>query len=154
MAKGASRRALPNWIRFEGDGFTLNSAATARFFGVTPRTLSDWAKRGAPKEARGWWDPRAIMDWLGKATSLQGQEMSLEARKLKADAEYREARAEREQRTNAILEGQYIAKDEVEDEWARRVTEVKTGLLALSNKIAGQISDSKIRLEVEQVMRE
>lgn len=154
MAPKNKSDTIPNWIRIqEGGGFHLNSEKTADFFGVTPRTLLDWAKKGAPKVQRGWWDPKAIMEWRGSVESDSG-ENSLAVKKLKADVDYKEAKAIREQRMNQILEGEYVPVAEIETEWSRRVTEVKTGLLALTNKIAGQITDPDIRLEVEQVIRD
>ena len=95
MSTRKTASKAPSWIRFTKDGFLLNSVVTADFFGVTTRTLSDWVKKGAPKEARGWWNPKELNEWLGK-TDGQSKEMSLEARKLKADAEYREEKAKRE----------------------------------------------------------
>lgn len=150
-----SDRIAPSWIRFpdpEGGRFLLSSEYTARFFGVTPRTLLDWEKKGAPKASRGWWDPKAIMEW--REGSANSGVDNLTAKKLKAEVIYKEAKAAREQRMNLILEGEYVPLADIEDEWARRVTEVKSGLLALTNKIAGQITDPDIRLEVEQVIRD
>lgn len=143
---------LPNWLKIEAEQVLLSTAKTAEFFAVTRETLSSWAKKGAPKEARGWWSPKTLMEWLGKSQGQQANEMSMEARKLKADAEYREEKAKREKRMNEILEGQYLPADEIENEWARRITEVKTGLLALRNTIVAQFSDPDIRLVVERVL--
>ena len=78
--------------------------------------------------------------------------MSDEARKLKADADYREIKAAREKRMMEILEGQYIEKTELETEWARRIIEVKSALLLLSKKVSTEFTDAPIRRTVEKVI--
>lgn len=144
---------IPRWLKIEGERVLLNSGKTAEFFGVTVKTLAQWAKEGCPKYARGWWDPKEILAWRGEATDENTKEaMSVLARKLKADADYKEARAAAALRQNEILEGQYMPREEIETQWSRRITELKAGLLALSNKIAGQITDPDVRLEVERVI--
>jgi hypothetical protein len=150
-----AKNDIPRWLKIEGETVLLNSGKTAEFFGVTVKTLAQWAKEGCPKHARGWWNPKEILAWRGEATDEGTKEaMSVLARKLKAEADYKEARAESAIRQNEILEGQYMPKDEIETQWARRVIELKTGLLALGNKIAGQITDPDIRLEVERVIND
>ena len=155
-----SENSMPRWLRITGEEpgaggeeVLLNSQKTAEFFGVTVKTLNEWAKQGCPKHARGWWNPKDIVAWRGEATDEDTKEaMSVLARKLKAEADYKEAKAAAAVRQNEILEGQFMPRDEIESQWARRVTELKAGLLALGNKIAGQIMDPDVRLEVERVI--
>lgn len=152
-----SKNQIPRWLKItdeaSGEEVLLNSQKTADFFAVTVKTLAEWAKQGCPKHARGWWNPKDVMAWRGEATDENTKEaMSVLARKLKADADYKEARAAAALRQNEILEGQYMPREEIETQWSRRITELKAGLLALSNKIAGQITDPDVRLEVERVI--
>lgn len=144
---------LPAWIRIEGEAIWLNTAMTARFFGVSRMTLSEWARRGAPKTARGWWPIRELNEWLGRSPGAGGEGApSLEARKLAADAEYRELKAAREKVALAALADTLMHKDELADEWARRVNELKASLLSLARKVAGQFTDPDARSVVESVV--
>ena len=47
-----------------------------------------------------------------------------------------------------------MATVDIEKQWARRVTEVKTGLLSLINMVVSQFTDPDIRLVVERVLRD
>lgn len=153
QVRDVAKNGMPRWLKIEEETVLFNSERTANFFSVTVKTLADWAKQGCPKHARGWWDPKAILTWRGEVTDADAKEAkSVAARKLQADADYKEAKAAHAIRQNEILAGQFIPREAIEDHWARRVIELKTGLLALGNKIAGQITDPDIRLEVEQVI--
>lgn len=144
---------MPNYLRIENGEIWLNTEKAAEFFSVTPKTLSDWAKRGAPKAARGWWNIKELMVWLGRSPGIDGAgEKSPEARKLAADAEYRELRAAREKLALGALAERLMPIEEIAAEWARRATELKTALLSLSRKVAGQISDPDVRRVVESVI--
>lgn len=147
---------VPKWLRIADGQILLNTEKTGEFFGVTRETLSAWSKRGAPKEARGWWNIRELMMWLGKmpASGSDGTvgEVSAEARKLHADAEYRELKAAREKIALEALMGQLMHRNEVAAEWARRIAELKTSLMALARKIAGQMPDPDTRRVVESVI--
>jgi hypothetical protein len=76
----------------------------------------------------------------------------LNQRKLKADTEYREAKAAREQLMKELAEGKYFLKDEVVGEWVRRVHEIRTAILALPRKVAAVFPDPEIRVTVESEM--
>jgi len=147
MAKKKSDIAVPSWICFEGDFFYLNSEKTAQFFDVTPRTVTNWKKRGAPQPKRGWWDLKKLVEWMGI-----GNEETMMARKIKAETSYREAKAEREQILKNELLGKYMQIEQVEEEWAKRVTEVKSGLMALARAVAAEFADPDIRKTVEKVV--
>lgn len=147
---------MPSYVRIENGEILLNTEKTAEFFGVTRMALSLWTKKGAPKAARGWWNIRELMVWLGKAPVSgpdgAGGEASAEARKLAADAEYRELKAAREKIALEALMGQLMHRNEVAAEWSRRIAELKASLMALARKIAGQIPDPDARRVVESVI--
>ena len=136
------------WLRIENDKVYLNSEKTAEFFDVSDRTIRDWDDKagGFLKLARGWWDIKAIMEWRSGTN-----EESDAARKLRAEADLKEEQAAKAKREREILEGQYMAVEEIHTEWARRISEVKSGLLAMAKKIAGQFSDSDMRIEIEKI---
>lgn len=150
MVTKKSSNNAPSWIKFEGDFFYLNSEMTAKYFNVTPRTLIDWAKRGAPKESRGWWDPQKLMEWLGKSAGDQ-EKPSDEARKLRADADYREHKAEKEEIVLAVLKGEYISKEEVDRQWSVVGNQLKNNMLLWSRTMAPELAHLDMR-SVEKVL--
>jgi hypothetical protein len=140
-------------VRLDGDNILLNTTFTAHVFGITRKGLADWAKRGAPKAGRGWWNLRELIAWTGRAPGSDGKgEASAEARKLHADADYRELKAARERISLELDAGRLMRIDDVVDEWTRRVAELKVALLSLSRKIAGQISDYDTRRMIERLI--
>lgn len=147
---GVGKTAMPGWIKLDNERILLNTAKACEFFGVSRKTINAWAIKGAPKEARGWWDIQAMASWLierDPATSENAAELN--ARKLKADTEYREAKAAREQLQREIAEGRFYPKDEVVGEWVRRVHEIRTAMLAIPRKVAAVFNDPDVRLVVE-----
>lgn len=143
-----TKNDIPRWVRTEEGKIYLNTEKTAEFFGVSDHTIRDWDGKagGNLKLNRGWWDIKAIMEWRSGAND----ESDL-ARKLRAEADLKEEQAAKAKREREILEGQYIAAEEVHSEWARRISEVKSGLLAMAKKIAGQFSDPDLRIEIEKI---
>lgn len=140
-------------IEGEEVGHLVSSAFMAWMLSASDRTLRDWAQyRGCPRYAPGWWNPQAVLAWrlnTGKPDSSD-DEVALETRKLLADTDYREVRAERERLLKEILEGKYLRAEEVEEEWARRVSEVRTSLTSMARQIAAGFSDPEVRRSVER----
>lgn len=153
MSKEGRNKDLPqyNWIEVEpvkGDiKILLNTKMTAMFFSVSPRTLTNWNDKGCPKHSRGWWDIKKVMIWINK----NNDDESLPARKLKAEAIYKELQAALKQKELDVKEGDYIEKEEVKEEWVRRVIEVKKGLMALPQRIGSQVTDPETRSLIEGV---
>lgn len=153
---GVAEKLQKNNLDINGSLFVHGTADTCIFFNVSRETLSAWAKRGAPKEGRGSWDIKKLNEWLGKGANTGNGEkvvISDEARKLKADADYRETKSEKEKISLDKMQGDLIKIDDVQLEWASRVLELKSGLRQLEKKIAPQIANQSIR-EVERVLRD
>lgn len=134
--------------------FIFGTNDTCSFFNVSRETLSTWVKKGAPKEGRGKWDIKKLNEWLGKSVGDgKDKPLSDEARKLKADADYRETKSERERIALEKIQGDLINIEDVQMEWANRILELKSGLRQFEKKIAPQIANQSIR-EVERVLRD
>lgn len=151
MTTKKTSKTAPSWIKFEGDFFYLNSEMTAKFFQVTPRTLIDWKKRGAPNVMRGWWDVQKLSEWLGKGTAGGKEPISDEARKLKADADYKEMKAEKEEIQLAVLRGEYISKEEVDRQWSVLGNQLKNNMILWSRTVAPELAHLDMR-SVEKVL--
>ncbi len=120
----------------------LSSAAMEEIFGITRQALSKWAQQGCPKAGDGWWPLREVIVWrgVGRKGKASADEMSDFARKLKAEADWKEAQAQQLEYKNAIAEGDYIARDEIVSELRRFFVMHKRSLQSLSRKIASDIS--------------
>ena len=112
--------------------FIYTTADTCEFFSISRDTLSNWAKKGAPKVGRGKWDIRQ----LTPRRYEQQKNVSPEARKLEADARYRELKAEMTEIQRDILNGKYIASAEVYKTLVECFGKIKSILLFTSNQIA------------------
>lgn len=146
-------RDLPAWIRIEKGNILLNTKHTADFFGVSTRTLTDWVRRGAPKVSRGWWNLRELMTWLGMVPVADDEsQASPEARKLLADAEYRELRASRERMKLESLATQLMHRKSIAEEWSLRVNALRSSLKDLAKKIRGKIPDPKTERDIIQAL--
>jgi len=69
--------------------FIFTTADICELFEISRETLSRWEKKGAPKEGRGKWNIKAVMEWRFKTDSKSG-EASAVVRKLKAEADLKE----------------------------------------------------------------
>lgn len=116
------------WIR--------GTAETCAFFGVSAETLSNWEKRGAPKEGYGKWDIKALVEWKYGGSG----EKSPEARKIEADASYREAKAAQEAIKLAVSESKYVSTKQVTDDLKRLFTVLKRSLMAIGHDIATELN--------------
>lgn len=120
----------------EDTKFIYSTADTCDFFSISRDTLSIWAKKGAPKIGRGKWNIRELMLWRYE----QQKNVSPEARKLEADARYRELKAEMTEIQRDILNGKYIASAEVYKTLVECFGKIKSILLFTSNQIATDLS--------------
>lgn len=128
----------------------FGSAEICNFFSISAETLSNWRKRGCPQEAYGKYDLQKVVFWKFGS----GNEASPESRKIKADVTRAELRAKKEQLQFEVMAGQFIPKDDAEQEWASRVVEVKAGLMCLPRELAGEFTDSIVQRTVEAKARE
>lgn len=118
--------------------FIFGTAEICDFFNVSRETLSSWEKKGAPKEGRGKWDLKRLIEW--KFGTGDDRELSLEARKLKADVRYRETKADVEEIKKLEKVGQYVSVEDVEENLAEVFSRIKQGLMFLGHRIAAEIN--------------
>lgn len=116
--------------------FIFSTADTCQFFQISRETLSSWQKKGAPKAGRGKWDIKAIMEWryTGKNTE------SPETRKLKAEADLKEAKAAQEKIKLGVTKTEYIPAAVVQGELARLLANLKKSLLAIGHNVASDLA--------------
>lgn len=114
----------------------LTTDQAAQFFGVTRKTLKQWADAGAPKVKRGRWNLKELFDWWwseiasDRAAQQGGDESMNEAKRR-----YWWQKYEGERIKNERERGRLIARDDVAREWAWRVAEVANGLSAMAKRL-------------------
>ena len=114
------------WIR--------GTKETCDFFGVADETLRRWEKAGAPKVGRGKWDVRALVDWKYRS------EESAEARKLKAEADLKEAKASLEQIRLDVTQKKFIETAQVTKDLSRLFAGLKKSFTALGNRVTAELT--------------
>ena len=109
--------------------FIFSTTDACEFFGISRETLSTWQKKGAPKAARGKWDINA-----GQHTE------SPETRKLKAEADLKEAKAAQEKIKLGVTKDEFIPADIVRAELTRLLANLKKSLLAIGHNCASDLA--------------
>lgn len=130
------------WIR--------GTTETCDFFGISPETLNQWYKKGAPKLGYGKWDVKAVIAWKYQEST------SAEKRKLEAEATLKETKAEQEKIKLKIQEGKYIEAARVTTECRRLFSNLRKSFLALGHAIATELNsyDADIALEANKLVDE
>lgn len=116
--------------------FLFRPQKPASFFEISRETLSTWAKKGAPKLGRGKWDLKALVAWrLGG-----GKSESPESRKLRAEADLKEAKAAQERIKLGVTEQNFLPAYEVREETTRMMANLKKSLLAIGHNVAADLA--------------
>lgn len=127
--------------------FICTTAQVCTFFDISRETLSGWAKKGAPKEGRGSWDLKKLVQW--KYGTDDDREQSLESRKLKADVRYRETKADIEELKKQEKVGRYAAVEDFEKQLTEVFSRIKQGLLFMGHRIATELNAQYPELALE-----
>ena len=116
--------------------FIFSTADTCEFFRISRETLSTWQKKGAPKAARGKWNIKELMEWRfdGKHTD------SPEVRKLKAEADLKEAKAAQEKIKLSVTQDEFVHVLTVRSELTRMLANLKKSLLSMGHNIASNLA--------------
>lgn len=116
------------WVRSTSD--------VCSFFDISPKTLNNWEKKGAPKKDYGKWDIKELIEWKYGA----GKNQSPEARKLLAEADLKEAKAEIEKIKLAIAEGRYIESKKITSDLRRLFTVLKKSLIGIGHAVGSELN--------------
>lgn len=131
------------------DKFIYNTSDVCEFFSISRKTLTVWEKKGAPKEARGQWDIKKLMEW-----KYQNQETSPEVRKTTAEANLKETKAAQEKIKLALTEERYIDTKETSNHLKRLFAVLKQSLLSLGYKIGDELNsiDPDMAIEAKKII--
>lgn len=127
-SKDTAKKLAEKW-------WVVGSAEICDFFSISPQTLSNWVKKGCPQEGYGKYDLQQIINWKYLDT-----DQSAEARKVRADADWKEAKAGQEAIKLAVAEGKYIATEDVTKDLRRLFTVLKKTLLSIGHSLATELN--------------
>ena len=127
-ATGARETEERKWI--------FSTADTCEFFQISRETLSRWEKKGAPKVSRGKWDIKAVMEWRFGGAHTE----SPETRKLKAEADLKEAKAAQEKIKLGVTKDEFIPANIMKAELKRLFANMKKSMLAISHDVASDMA--------------
>ena len=128
---------MSDGARYDENGdLIVSTTDLVNLFGVTKKTIAQWPGLGCPKIGRSTWNLREVIAWrgLGRRGDVNGEESDA-VKKLRADAEYKDAKAKQEAVRLQEMLGNLIPIDMMKDEWAMMFTEIRQQLLKLPNDI-------------------
>ncbi len=130
--------------------FIFSTQETCDFFGISRESLSTWEKKGAPKIGRGKWDLKKLVEWRFGG----GHKESPEIRKLKAEADLKEAKARQEQIKLGITEEEFIPVKNVTTDLRRLFMVLKRNLRSIGHNVATNLNsfDAEAAMEAKKVV--
>ena len=128
--------------------FNVNTKTCCWFLGITRPTLSDYHRLGCPKGGYGKWNLKQVYDWYCDNILIDPT-----IKRSMAEARLRRELAKAEMAENECKKqkDQLISREEVYEEWATRVREVRNGLLNFADRLA-PVLEHKSRQEVHSTI--
>ena len=129
----------------------VDTKTAADFFGVSVRMIQKYHKdMGCPIVRRGWWDLKALFLWwldnVYEQTVVRDDETvrkyAREGAKWKAELARIKVQKEK---------GELFPRSEIAEQWALRVAEIRTGLLAYKMRLSALL-EMKPKQEIEEII--
>ena len=137
------------------ENLIVSTKSLCAFIGVTDRTVRRWKASGCPSHSYNQWNLKEVQQWKDEFISTPAKPAAtteeLRARKLQADTEYREERAQRERLLREVLEDMYYKKTDVEEAWSQRALEAKTAFLMFEKTLPVELYGKSIE-EMETII--
>ena len=134
----------------------LKSSELADLFGLSKRRIQQLAKDGIIRTSGRDKYPlrecvQAYIAYLKAYPTESASVQDLEYRKLKAETEERQAKAERAQLELDVRRGELISREDMHREWTGRCVELRAAMLGLPNELGFRFTDDDTRALVEEV---
>lgn len=124
---------FPTIKRDENGQIILTSKDMYLLFDINDTTLNNWVHKGMPKLTHGHFRLQDVIRWRGVAKVEDN--MSDNARKLQADADYKKAKAQQEEVRLKEMLGELVDVEIVKGELGTVFTTIRQILLKLPNEI-------------------
>ena len=133
------------------DAVLVSTSRCAQLFGVSRETIRLWVNAGCPKTKKGWFSIADVIAWrLGVVKESEEKPgESLPSKKMRADAEYKLAKAEQEKIKLEVMKGDYVALEDVKFAWAERLTVCRVNMFAWIHTLP-PILEGLSRAEIEE----
>jgi len=141
-------------IKRENDKIIVSTKVLCELLDVSDRALTDWKRQGLTQHSRGWWDLKHVLKWRGmiyNADTEERRSINLQQKKLEAEIAFKEAQSELTRLKADIANGKYIEKELVEVELSRFFIIFKKSAMALSRKLASEISPYVDPIEARRI---
>jgi hypothetical protein len=133
-------------LYFEGGTIVACTKYAAAYFGVTPATLSNWAKVGCPRVKHGFWDVRTVSEWvaqkegerLAEVAKTDPAEMTPSQQKMHYEAQLKKQQLESTRLKNQIANGEYLPKADIVDDLSNFFAVFKASVTGLGHEL-GQL---------------
>ena len=126
---------------------SLKSSQLADLFGMSDRRIRQLAKDRYPLREC----VQAYIAYLKANPTESASVADLEFRKLKAETEERQTKAERAQLDLDERRGELISREDMQREWTSRCVELRAAMLGLPNELGFRFTDDDTRALVEEV---
>lgn len=123
----------------ENEKVILTNSQICYVFNIVPETLRKWTKNGCPKLGRGKYDLRSVINWRGLSVQGDVKDVSSEAKKLQAEADFKHAKARQEEIRLQEMLGQLIPVEMVHDRLEALFTDIRQTLLNLPEQIRSEV---------------
>lgn len=137
----------------------LTSPRLGDLFGMTDRRVRQLAQQGIlPRDEKGRYPMRdcvlAYVAYLKSNPDESASVKELEYRKLKAETEERQAKADKAQLDLDERRGELISRADMYREWIGRCVELRAAMLGLPNELGFRFTADDTRALVEEVSEE
>lgn len=130
-----------------------STSCAAAYFGVVAATLSNWKQAGCPRLKHGYWDVKAVTEWLsnkdGEKTAEAAQKdvslLPLSQQKTHWETMYKREQLEAAKLRNGIACGDYILKEQAVEELSTFLKILRASVIGLGHELgqtAGQYMDA------------
>lgn len=132
----------------------ISTKELCKLLDISDRTLTNWKRNGLTQYSRGWWDLKHVLKWRGEiynGDTETSKAINLQQKKLEAEVAFKEAQSELNRLKIDIANGKYIERELVEAELSRFFIVFKKSAMALSRKLASQVSSYVDPLEARRI---
>lgn len=131
--------------------FTATNQTLAEFFNVSTKTICEWVKNGMPKEKYATYDLKKCFDWWLETIEATKEDANPKLVELRAEGQ--KIKNQREQIKLDTERGLLISKEEVVDQWCKRIAVVKQSLLSLAVRLP-PVVEGKSRQEIRSLVND
>jgi len=110
-----------------------------RFFEISRQTVSNYVDQGMPMLGRGRFDAIVVRRWLDAKKEAEHKKVLEELDATKAEARYRNAKAETAELDLAVKRGTLVAVERVVSMWESHISAAKTKLMAIPARMAALV---------------